>query len=71
MNNKKHGYGELYWNDGRCFRGKWRDNKMHGFGIVTNRDGQSKKGEWVNGKLLRWISDEEAAELDFGPLWEK
>ena len=55
---KKHGYGEFSWTDGRMYKGGWKDGKQHGEGVEITKDGEEKKGEWIDGEWIRWIDAE-------------
>lgn len=57
MDDKKHGYGEFYWPDGRSYRGYWSDGKQHGRGIYRGSNGQEREGEWANGQKIRWLDE--------------
>lgn len=53
LDDKKHGYGEFHWPDGRYYRGFWADGKQHGRGVYKGADGQESEGEWLNGQKVR------------------
>ena len=55
MNDKKHGYGELFWPDGRIYKGEWKHGRQHGKGQYICLNGQVKYGEWCNGQRKRWV----------------
>lgn len=40
MNDKKEGYGEYHWNDGRVYKGQWKDGKQEGEGTLIDKDGK-------------------------------
>ena len=43
-------------NDGRKYKGKWKNGKQHGEGEFFNpKDNTWKKGLWNDGKRVRWI----------------
>ena len=42
LNNKKHGFGKLKWNDDKFYEGYWINNKQHGNGFY-----------YINGKKIR------------------
>ena len=56
---KKHGYGEFLWPDGRKYMGNWVAGKQNGIGTYVNSSNLHKKGEWKDGKLVRWIHDQD------------
>lgn len=33
---KKAGYGEFYWSDGKIYKGAWKDGKQHGLGELID-----------------------------------
>lgn len=53
---KKEGYGEFYWPDGRCYKGYWKDGKQHGRGVYKGNGKGQMEGEWQDGKLVRRLS---------------
>ena len=44
------GMGVYTWQDGRQYRGEYKDDKKHGFGIYTWSDGRTYAGYWWRGK---------------------
>ena len=44
------GIGVYTWQDGRSYRGEYKDDKKHGFGIYTWSDGRLYSGHWCRGK---------------------
>ena len=44
------GIGVYTWQDGRQYRGEYKDDKKHGFGIYTWSDGRMYSGHWCRGK---------------------
>ena len=52
MQDKKHGFGTLYWSDGSKFVGNWKNGKQNGKGVYYSTDGTKIEGEWVNGKKI-------------------
>ena len=50
MDDKREGYGKMYWTDGKVYEGHWQAGVMHGKGRMDYKDGTSKEGEWVHGK---------------------
>lgn len=47
---KKHGYGNLTFENGNRYEGEWRDSEEHGQGTYTAADGFRYEGEWRDGK---------------------
>ncbi len=45
-----HSYGNLEWNDGRLYKGEFKDNKFHGKGVYHYRSGKIFDGYFMNGK---------------------
>mmetsp|Transcript_40079 Transcript_40079/g.45609 ORF Transcript_40079/g.45609 Transcript_40079/m.45609 type:complete len:895 (+) Transcript_40079:32-2716(+) len=44
-----HGYGECIWEDGRTYKGEWKDGMAHGQGVETDKLGRIlHQGEWQN-----------------------
>ena len=50
---KKHGYGEISWPDGRKYAGQWVNGKQHGHGTYVSSKGETVQGEWLNGKRIK------------------
>ena len=44
------GIGVYTWQDGRQYRGEYKDDKKHGYGIYSWSDGRIYKGHWCRGK---------------------
>jgi hypothetical protein len=45
-------------NDGRKYKGKWKNGKQHGEGEFYNpKDATWKKGIWNDGKRVRWLTE--------------
>jgi hypothetical protein len=55
VDDKKQGYGEFIWPDGRSYKGDWFNGKQHGKGVYITSQGVEKYGEWKEGKRIRWI----------------
>jgi hypothetical protein len=53
---KKEGYGEFTWPDGRSYRGYWKDGKQDGRGTYKNKENIEKQGLWADGKKTKWIN---------------
>lgn len=45
-----HGYGEQAYEDGRSYKGEYKDDKKHGYGVYTWPDGKAYDGQWHEGK---------------------
>lgn len=56
---KKHGYGEFDWPDGRKYKGSWKNGKQDGIGIYYNPNGEKKYGNWNAGKRMEWLEEDE------------
>ena len=52
MEDKKDGEGEFYWQDGKVYKGQWKDGKQHGYGVIIDKDGKEIKAEWAEGKKI-------------------
>ena len=44
------GIGVYTWQDGRQYRGEYKDDKKHGYGVYTWSDGRTYSGHWCRGK---------------------
>jgi len=42
-----HGLGTMQYDEGRCYRGEWRDGHWHGSGFLENANGDSYQGDFV------------------------
>ena len=51
---KKEGYGEFLWPDGRMYKGQWKNGKQEGDGIFIAPDGQQRSGVWKEGNKIDW-----------------
>ena len=45
-NGKKHGQGQLKYENGDFFEGKWENDQRTGYGICTYADGTKYQGFW-------------------------
>lgn len=45
INDKKEGYGEFFWPDGRVFKGQWLNGKQNGHGVMTDSTGRRQEGK--------------------------
>ena len=52
VDNKLHGQGTLYYNDGSKYEGGFVHRKMHGKGIFTGTDGKTSIREYDNGRSI-------------------
>jgi hypothetical protein len=43
------GEGVFEWNDGKVYRGQFKDSLFHGEGVLEMQGGKKLKGVWVNG----------------------
>ena len=59
---KRHGYGEMFWNDGSWYKGDWEMGVQHGFGTIRLIDGTVKKGRFENNVYLGKVEDVDNAE---------
>jgi serine/threonine protein kinase len=46
LNNRMHGFGTYYWNDGSKYVGQWVDGNRNGKGVLTLPNGDQYDGEW-------------------------
>jgi hypothetical protein len=56
---RKDGYGELFWPDGKFYKGHWKEGTQHGKGIFKGIDGIEKHGQWFKGKRVVFEKNEE------------
>lgn len=49
MKNQMHGEGYFEWENGKLYKGSYKDDKKHGYGILIQPNGKSYKGNWANG----------------------
>ncbi|KAJ3104455.1 hypothetical protein HDU97_009240 [Phlyctochytrium planicorne] len=45
-NDRRHGFGTYYYEDGSYYEGKWEDDKKEGWGKMNYVDGSVYEGEW-------------------------
>ena len=62
-NDKKHGFGNYKWPDGRRYIGFWENGKQHGYAKYVMHNGVVKFGKWEAGKRVNWLTDEECEAL--------
>ena len=49
---------KYFRNDGRKYRGLWKNGKQHGDGEFLHDEKKGwKKGNWCEGKRIRWIEN--------------
>lgn len=46
----EHGYGEMYYLNGDCYKGQWQHGKINGEGIIYYATGATKKGTFKDDK---------------------
>lgn len=46
---KKHGYGEFFWESGNKYRGNYHQDERQGYGVMEWCDGSRYYGHWENG----------------------
>ena len=51
IDNEKHSYGVLLFNDGSKYEGYFRNNLFHGWGRLIDSDGTLYEGNFANGKI--------------------
>ncbi len=47
-----HGFGTMYWADGRSYAGAWQHGKMQGQGAWHDTKGSSRIGAWQGGEYI-------------------
>lgn len=61
LNNLRHGYGKIVWNDNSAYEGDWFEDNAHGKGIFYHNTGEIYDGEWkyskANGKGIYILPD--------------
>lgn len=50
LNDKRHGYGKMTYENGRIYTGEWRNDYRQGRGIEQYSNGNKYIGEFHNGK---------------------
>jgi hypothetical protein len=67
VNDLRNGYGEYSWQQGQKFyRGQWKDGKQHGVGFIRESTDQvERKSIWVEGKLVKWIEEDQTESLEY------
>ena len=45
---KAHGKGKFYYNNGDYFEGDWVQNVTTGYGVFVNLNGNKYEGQWLN-----------------------
>ena len=45
----------MTYDDGRLYKGKWRQGVQDGIGIFVDKRGIERKGLWKTGKKIKWI----------------
>ncbi|KAK5854006.1 hypothetical protein PBY51_015110 [Eleginops maclovinus] len=48
---RRHGVGQLKFQDGTCFSGQFENGLFHGFGVLLFTDGSRYEGEFAHGKF--------------------
>lgn len=69
LNGKNCIYINTYRNDGRKYKGSWKNGKQHGEGEFFNpKDNAWKKGVWQEGKRVQWENtDGPASKKQYDP----
>ena len=49
------GYAIEIMNDGRIYKGEYKNNIKHGQGSEISLNGEKSEGEWKDGKLINGI----------------
>ena len=45
---KRHGFGEITYQNGDVYKGNWDNDKYQGYGEYYFKDGRVYKGQWVD-----------------------
>jgi hypothetical protein len=48
----RHGYGEMYWQDGSFYKGNWELDKQNGEGELFNGDDGLTRGTFIDGQFV-------------------
>jgi hypothetical protein len=56
------------WSDSKKYAGWWSNGKQHGLGVFISVEGKRKLGVWEDGKKLKWLSEEEAKDIESGKI---
>ena len=51
IDNKKDGYGEMTYTDGKSYTGFYKDDKRNGYGILVTDLQTNYTGQWEQGKM--------------------
>lgn len=54
---RKHGYGEFTWPDGKMYKGYWENGKQHGRGTYRGSSAIEREGEWHEGRKIKWVDE--------------
>jgi len=66
-----HGYGECVWDDGRTYKGEWKDGMAHGQGVETDKLGRIlHQGEWQNDEPMEVRGRKKSSTLRPPPVAE-
>jgi hypothetical protein len=50
VSGRRHGWGQLAYDNGNVYEGEWREGAVHGSGAKSYRNGDVYSGEWREGK---------------------
>jgi hypothetical protein len=50
IDDHRHGYGTMKYNNGRIYTGEWKNDIRHGQGIEKYANGNHYRGGFVDGK---------------------
>lgn len=61
---KRHGEGKMFTHKNQAsYDGPWLYGSQHGIGVVTDREGKKQSALYSNGKLVKWIKDDEEVNM--------
>ena len=65
------GYGDLFYEDGRTYKGHFRLDLKHGKGIFDLKNGKIYEGTWLDGKLHGLAKFTNAKGREKLGIWDK
>jgi len=48
---RREGFGRVFWTDGSYYIGEWQNDQRNGKGELRHSNGKLEKGKWANNKL--------------------
>lgn len=47
---RREGFGRVFWTDGSYYIGEWQNDQRNGYGELHHSNGKTEKGKWTNNK---------------------